>query len=24
VRVEDTLQTETLYAFKRPSRSVNR
>ena len=24
VRVEDTIQIETLYAFKRPTRSVNR
>ena len=24
IRVDDTLQTETLYAFKRPTRSVNR
>jgi hypothetical protein len=24
VRVDDTIQTETLYAFKRPTRSVNR
>jgi hypothetical protein len=24
VRVEDVMQTETLYAFKRPTRTVNR
>jgi len=24
IRVDDTIQTETLYAFKRPTRSVNR
>jgi hypothetical protein len=24
VRVDDTLHTETLYTFKRPSRTVNR
>ena len=24
VRVDDTIQTETLYAFKRPTRVVNR
>jgi len=24
IRVDDTLQTETLYAFKRSTRSVNR
>ncbi len=24
VRVDDTIQTETLYAFKRPTRMVNR
>ena len=24
VRVDDTMQTETLYAFKRPTRVVNR
>jgi hypothetical protein len=24
VRIDDTIQTETLYAFKRPTRSVNR
>jgi hypothetical protein len=24
VRVDDTIQTETLYAFKRPTRTVNR
>jgi len=24
VRVDDTIQTETLYAFKRPTRLVNR
>jgi hypothetical protein len=24
VRVDDTLHTETLYTFKRPSRAVNR
>ena len=24
IRVEDVMQTETLYAFKRPTRSVNR
>ena len=24
VRVDDTIQTEMLYAFKRPTRSVNR
>ncbi len=24
IRIDDTIQTETLYAFKRPSRTVNR
>lgn len=24
IRVDDVMQTETLYAFKRPTRSVNR
>jgi hypothetical protein len=24
VRIEDVMQTETLYAFKRPTRTVNR
>lgn len=24
VRVDDTMETETLYAFKRPTRTVNR
>ena len=24
VRIDDTIQTETLYAFKRPTRTVNR
>jgi hypothetical protein len=24
IRVEDVMQTETLYAFKRPTRSINR
>ena len=24
VRIDDTIQTETLFAFKRPTRSVNR
>jgi hypothetical protein len=24
VRVDDTIQTETLYAFKRPTRVINR